>query len=70
MMAARLVWGTVMYLLLQVSGGMFSWQAFLSGALLNSISGIIIQLTLIPAIMVLLDKTGLVPYKKVSMCKA
>ena len=37
---------------------------FISGALLNAIPGIIVQLVLIPAIMAALNRTGLVPYKK------
>lgn len=50
--------------LLSMSDEMFTWNAFISGALLSAIPGIILQLTLIPAIMVMLDKTGLVPYRK------
>lgn len=64
MMAGRTVWGIVMFFLLSMSGEMFTWNAFISGALLSTIPGIILQLTLIPAIMVMLDKTGLVPYRK------
>ena len=39
-------------------------QMFLAGAFINAVPGIILHLILIPAIMVLLDKTKLVPFKK------
>lgn len=64
MIAGRIVWGMTEVMLLGVGGSGFTWKAFLSGALLNSIPGIIIQLILIPAIMVALNKTGLVKFRK------
>ena len=42
----------------------FSWQAFLSGAVLSAIPGIVLQLLVIPAVMVAMDRTGLVPFRK------
>ena len=36
----------------------------MAGALLNAIPGIVLQLLLIPAIMVALNRTGLVPFKQ------
>ena len=50
--------------MLGVSGNQFTWQMFLSGALLKAIPGIVLQLTLIPAIMLVLNKTGLVPLER------
>ena len=50
--------------LLGLGGTVFTWKMFLSGAIINSIPGIIIQLTLIPAIMIVLNKTGLVHFGK------
>lgn len=64
MLAGRVVWGAVQVVLLGLSGSAFTWQMFLSGALLNSIPGIIVQLILIPAIMVALNRTGLVPFQR------
>ncbi len=60
MAAGRIVWGMMMIFLLSLGGSTFTWQAFVSGALLTCIPGMIIQLTLIPAIMLLLHRTGLV----------
>ena len=64
MVAGRLVWGLVEAILLGLGGTAFTWQMFISGALLNSIPGIVIQLTLIPAIMLALNKAGLVRFVK------
>jgi len=65
MLAGRIVWGAAEVVLLGLSGSAFTWQAFMAGAILNAIPGIVIQLTLIPALMVALDKTGLVKFKRV-----
>lgn len=64
MLAGRIVWGIVQIVLLGLSGSAFTWQMFISGALLNSIPGIIVQLILIPAIMVTLNRTGLVTFQR------
>lgn len=64
MITGRLAWGVAQMILLGVSGTAFTWKMFLSGALLNAIPGIIIQLTLIPLIMVALNRTGLVPFHR------
>ena len=64
MLAGRAVWGIVQVVQLGFSGSEFTWSMFMSGAFLNAIPGIIIQLILIPAIMAALNRTGLVPYKK------
>ena len=47
-----------------VSGQAFTWQMFLSGAFLTAIPGIILQLVFIPAVMVALDRTGLVRFRR------
>lgn len=62
MLAGRIVWGAVEIVLLGIGGNRFTWEMFLSGVFLNSIPGIIIQLTMIPAIMIVLNKTGLVRF--------
>lgn len=64
MIAGRIVWGVVEIILLGISGGAFTWQAFMAGAFLNAVPGIIVQLILIPAIMVALNRTGLVRFRK------
>ncbi len=63
MLAGRVVWGVVMIFLLGFKGSVFTFEAFISGALLNAIPGIILQLILIPAVMLSLDRTHLKPFK-------
>lgn len=62
MVAGRLVWGVVQSLQLGLSGSGFTMEMFLAGALFNAIPGILLQLVLIPALMVALHRTGLVPF--------
>ena len=65
MLAGRIVWGVAEVILLGVSGNAFTWQAFIAGTVLNAVPGIAIQLTLIPALMAALNKTGLVRFKRI-----
>ena len=60
MIAGRLVWGAVKWLLLGLSGTPFTPEMFLSGAVLNAIPGIILHLVLIPPIVLALNKGGFV----------
>lgn len=62
MIAGRIVWGIAQIVLLGIRGNSFTMQAFAAGALFNAIPGMIIQLTLIPAIMVALGKAHLVEF--------
>lgn len=64
MIAGRLVWGGVMAVLMGIAGNAFTLKAFMTSAFLNAIPGIILQLIFIPAVMIALDKTKLVPFKK------
>ena len=64
MAGGRIVWGVVRVLLTGVAGEPFTWQLFLSGALLTAIPGIVLQLVLIPGVMVALDRTGMVPFTR------
>lgn len=62
MISGRLVWGVSEIILLGMKGNVFTWKMFAAGAFLNAIPGIVIQLILIPAVMVALNRTGLVKY--------
>lgn len=64
MLCGRAVWGIAEVILLGMGGNAFTWQMFVSGALLNAIPGIVLQFVLIPAIMVALHRTGLVRFHK------
>ena len=61
MILGRVVWGIVEALLLGIGENAFTWQMFLSGALLEAIPGIILQLILIPGILVALHRSGHFP---------
>ena len=64
MIGGRIVWGVVRVLLTGVASEPFTWQMFLSGAFLTAIPGIILQLVFIPAMMVALDRAGMVRFHK------
>jgi len=64
MIGGRIVWGIAQMLLLGIGGSAFTWQMFMAGAFLNAIPGIVIQLILIPSIMVILNRTGLVRFNR------
>ena len=64
MLAGRFVWGVIRAILMGFGKSSFSLSMFVSGAFLNAIPGIIIQLVLIPFIMVALNKAKLVPITK------
>ena len=59
MIIGRLVWGTAMFLCLGLSGGSFTFTAFLAGAVTNAIPGIILQIVLIPVLVMVLDRPRL-----------
>ena len=58
MVAGRLVWGLAMFVCLGISGGSFGLKAFLSGAIINAVPGIIVQIVLVPTIVILYDKVS------------
>lgn len=61
MIAGRVAWGIASIPLFGMAGNGFTAQIFLSGALLNAIPGIILQIVLIPIIMMALSRAGLLP---------
>ena len=60
MVAGRIVWGCAMMVILGVTGSAFTWSAFLAGALLNAIPGIVVQLVLIPLLVRSLHKAQII----------
>ena len=64
MIIGRVVWGIVQIIITGVGGEAFTWQLFMAGAFLNAIPGIILQLILIPALMVALNRIGVVKYEQ------
>ncbi len=64
MIGGRVVWGAARVIMMGAMNVPFGWEAFISGALLTAVPGIILQLILIPVIMVALDRAKLVPFTK------
>lgn len=60
MILGRIVWGIAQMILMGVQGNPFGFQAFLGGALFSAIPGIILQLVLVPALILLLEKNGVI----------
>lgn len=56
MILGRLVWGAVMYICMGITGTEFGINAFLAGALLNSLPGIALQILIIPPLVMALKK--------------
>ena len=70
MLAGRVVWAAARLIMSGISGTAFTWQMFLSGAFTTAIPGIIAQLVIIPAIMVALDRAGMVRFRREEAQKA
>lgn len=64
MLAGRVVWGIARVIIMGFGGLSFSWQLFIAGAFIKAYPGIILQLILIPAIMIALDRAGVVKFSK------
>lgn len=60
MVAGRAVWGCAMMVIMGIGGSPFTWSAFLAGALLNAIPGIVVQLVLIPLLVRALYKAQII----------
>ena len=59
MVAGRIVWGGVQFLLAGLRGTEFSLSMFLAGAVTAALPGIIVQIILIPALVAAMEKAGL-----------
>jgi hypothetical protein len=69
MLAGRVVWGLVDMVLLGLTGSRLTFKLFMSSTILNSIPGIVLQLVLIPTVMLALNRTGLVRFRKLESAK-
>lgn len=56
MLAGRVVWGIATAILMGLSGNTFTFSAFIAGAFMNAIPGIIVHIVLIPVIVMALEK--------------
>mgnify|MGYP002519437411 CR=1 FL=1 len=58
MLAGRIVWGIVRFILAKATMQPFTIEMFLAGAFLTAIPGIVVQLILIPGMMTALQRAG------------
>lgn len=61
MVCGRVVWGVVRALMTLAGNNTFSFAAFIAGAFTTAIPGIVLQLVVIPALILALQKAKLVP---------
>ena len=64
MIIGRLVWGVAMIVCMGMQGNGFTGSAFLAGAILNAIPGIVVQIVLIPILVMLLDRPNILKLPK------
>ena len=63
MIFGRLTWGVAMFVCLGLRGGSFTLSAFLAGAVLNAIPGIIVQIVLIPILVMISEHLSFLKQK-------
>ena len=56
MLAGRIIWGIARVILAGLAQSEFAWTAFLSGAFVNAIPGIILHILLIPVLVITLKR--------------
>ncbi len=60
MITGRIVWGAVSWLFYGLAGTAFTWQIFISGAVMNALPGIAIQIVLVPLLIIALRRAKLI----------
>ncbi len=63
MVVGRIIWGLTMFFILGFDFSKFGLSAFWTGAVVNAIPGIIVQIILIPIVVMLLEKAKLLSDK-------
>lgn len=63
MIVGRLVWGASMFVCVGTGGEGFTFSAFLAGAVINAIPGIIAQIILIPVLVMVIDDQKIMKIK-------
>ena len=56
MLAGRIIWGIARVILAGLAQSEFAWTAFLSGAFVNAVPGIILHILLIPVLVIALKR--------------
>ncbi len=63
MLSGRIIWGIVSVIVYGINNSSFTWQIFISGALLNAIPGIVLQMILIPILILALENAGVMNFE-------
>ena len=63
MIIGRIIWGIAMLVCMNINNNSFTFTAFISGAIINALPGIIIQIILIPIIVMLLENIKILNLK-------
>lgn len=63
MLAGRAVWGVAMMVCMGIAGTPFTLEAFIAGAFVNAIPGIIVQIILVPILVMVLDNSKILKLK-------
>lgn len=61
MISGRIIWGILMVILMGITGAGFTWAAFIAGAFLNAIPGIVVHILLIPVLVIALKRAKYIP---------
>lgn len=61
MIAGRIFWGAVKFIIAGLTSTEFPFSVFIAGAVTNAIPGIILQIVLIPVVVIVLKRAKLVP---------
>lgn len=56
MIIGRFVWGIVMFACMGLDASKFGFDAFLAGAVLNAVPGMVVQIVLIPVLVIAVEK--------------
>ncbi len=64
MVLGRVVWGIARLILAGLSAQRFTMAAFISGALLTAIPGILLQLVLVPLLVTALERAKVMPHER------
>lgn len=66
MVAGRMVWGMSQLIISGITKTTFTWQAFMAGAFITAVPGIVCHIVLIPPIVMALKKAGIIEDERTS----
>ena len=66
MIIGRIVWGIAMFICMGIKNSPFTFNAFVAGAFVNALPGIILQIVVIPVIIMTLEKINILKTEKKS----